>query len=94
VVPFYVETILSWVFSIIKLQYISMNNFVEKSVSEEGCSAYVCFTYAIKLLIMFAMILSPIFGIHNFIILKLFASQFCYINFCCMTRLANMILVP
>ena len=47
-----------------------MDNLLEKECAE-ACSAYLCQTYVLKLLIMFAMIVSPIFGIHDFVILIL-----------------------
>jgi hypothetical protein len=50
-----------------------MDNLLGKAMSVEACSAFLCQTYALKLLIMFAMIMSPIFGIHDFVILTLVA---------------------
>jgi hypothetical protein len=50
-----------------------MDNLLGKATSAEACFASLCQTYALKLLIMFAMIMSPIFGIHDFIILTLVA---------------------
>jgi hypothetical protein len=50
-----------------------MDNLLEKAMSAEVSSAFLCQTYALKLLIMLAMIMSPIFGIHDFVILTLVA---------------------
>jgi hypothetical protein len=54
-----------------------------KAIGAKASSVYLCQTYTLKLLNMFAMIMSPIFGIHHFVIL----------TFGFMTRLA-MILIP
>ena len=48
-----------------------MDNLLERAMSAEACSAYLYQTYVLKLLIMFAMVVSPIFGIHDFVILIL-----------------------
>ena len=45
-----------------------MDNLLVKAMSEEACSAYLCHIFALKLLIIFVMRLSPIFGIHDFVI--------------------------
>ena len=50
-----------------------MDNLLEKAMSAEACSAYLCQTYALKLLIMFATIMILMFGIHDFVILTLVA---------------------
>ena len=46
-----------------------MDNLLEKAMSAEACSAYLCQIVALKLLIMFATIMSRIIGIHDFVIL-------------------------
>src|SRR3954471_13761106 len=61
-----------------------MYNLLKRVMSTEVCSACLCQTHVLKLLIMFAMIMSPMFGIHESV----------NINFGCMTRLANMSLIP
>ena len=50
-----------------------MDNLLEKAMSAEACSAYLCKIFALKLLMMFATIMSRIFGIHDFVILTLVA---------------------
>ena len=50
-----------------------MDNLLEKAMSAEACSAYLCEIFALKLLIMFATIMSLIFGIHDFVTLTLVA---------------------
>lgn len=40
-------------------------------MSAEACSAYLCQTIALKLLIMFVTIMSVILGISDFVILNL-----------------------
>ena len=50
-----------------------MDNLLEKAMSAEACSAYFCQIFVLKLLIMFATIMSPIFGIHDYVILTLVA---------------------
>jgi hypothetical protein len=42
-----------------------------KVMSAEACSAYPCQTFVIKLLIIFAPILSQMFGIQDFVMLIL-----------------------
>ena len=50
-----------------------MDNLLVKAMSAEACYAYICQIFALKLLIKFVMRLSPIFGIHDFVILTLVA---------------------
>ena len=50
-----------------------MDNLLEKAMSMEACSAYLCQTFALKLLIIFAMKLSIMSSIHDFVILTLVA---------------------
>ena len=72
-VPVYVEMVLSWFLSPIKLYVPSVDNLLERAMSAEACSAYLCQIFALKLLIMFATIMSLIFGIHDFVTLTLVA---------------------
>ena len=50
-----------------------MDNLLEKAMNAEACSAYLCQIFALKLLIMFDIIMSLIFGIHDSVILTLVA---------------------
>ena len=61
-----------------------MDNFLEKAMSVEACSVCLCQICALKLLIMFAMIMSLIFGIHDFVILTFWlhdAASQCEFNY-------------
>ena len=61
------------VFESTKVVISNLYNLVERVMSAEVCSAYLYQTHVLKLLIMFAMIMSPMFGIHDSIILTLVA---------------------
>ena len=51
-----------------KLEHLLVN-----AMSAEACSIYLCQTFVIKLLIIFAPILRQMFGIHVFVMLILVA---------------------
>src|SRR4051812_11532496 len=61
-----------------------MEPLLVKAMSAEACSAYICYTVVIKLLIIFTRILNQTSS----------TSRLCHINFGCMTRLAKMNLIP
>ena len=50
-----------------------MDNLLGRAMRAEACSAYLCQTFALKLLIMFAVKSNQMFGIHDFVILTLVA---------------------
>jgi hypothetical protein len=67
--PFYVDMATRLFLSLINLLCKNLENLFVKVMSAEVCSTYLCQTFVLKLVIIFALILRQMFDIYVFVML-------------------------